>query len=722
MGALFGFTIFASATLLFVVQPLVGKLLLPHLGGSPAVWTTCLLFFQSTLLVGYAWAHGLARARSLRLQVGLHAALLVTAALTLPLALPQARLTVLTGGAEPVTWLLATVALVVGLPFLALSSHAPLLQAWFARSTHKRAADPYFLYALSNAGSVGALIALPLVLEPAFDIDDLTVAWSVGLVVVAALVVAAGMSAVSREREPSSQETPQEGSAASWRPGGRQALVWLALTAVPSSHMVGVTEYLATDLASVPLLWIVPLALYLLSFVIAFSRFGERARALATRVLPFGLLALVFLLVVRATEPLVLLAVLHLAVFFLAAVALHGRLVVDRPPAAGLTAFYFVMSVGGALGGLVNAVLAPLVFDTRLEYPLVLAAAAALLGGALRPGKRSAPLGDVLVALGLFGVAMGVGAALLSASITGPLARLVMGAPLVVAFAFVRRPPRFAAGLLGVYLGASAMAFADVNVLVESRSFFGVLRVVEAKDGSWREIRHGNTVHGRQWAPPFDGVPGAYYHPAGPAGDVFRAHARRGADASVGVVGLGAGALAAYARPGESWRFYELDPGVARTASDTHLFTFLAHAPRPGPVIEVGDGRLLLSRADDDVYSLLVIDAFSSGAIPLHLLTREAVAEYARVTGPRGVVAMHVSNRYLDLEPAIGRLAQDAGLVGRARDDLADDGLGTGREQSRWLVVMREDAALSLPSTWRPLRVGDRALTDSFSNVLSLVN
>lgn len=706
------------AVLVFLVQPLIGKLLLPSLGGSPAVWTTCMLFFQSALILGYGWAHGLARVRSLRRQVTCHATLLVVALLFLPLALPASAMDTLASGADPKLWVLATVGLMVGMPFVALSAQAPLLQSWFSRTVHPRAQNPYFLYALSNVGSVGTLLAFPFVLERAFDISALTRAWSIGVFVGAALVTAAGVVAVRQERR--APADAGNGLAFAW-PKPRTGLQWLLLAAVPSSHMLGVTQYLGTDLASLPLLWILPLSLYLGTFIIAFSRWGSAATKLATRALPFGLIALFFLLVVQATEPLGVIASVHGAVFFLAAMALHGRLAEARPAASGLTAYYFMLSLGGALGGVMNAVLAPLLFDDLTEYPLALCAAAGLVGASVVEGGRGRRLLGLVVPLALGGVAAATGIALHAAGLAGPLARLCSGLPLVFAFLLVRRPPRFAVALLAIYVGASATPLPDVHVLLQERSFFGVLRVVEAKDGSYREIRHGTTVHGRQWASPRAQVPGAYYHPAGPAGDVFRAltEAHR-EEADVAVIGLGAGALAAYARPGQRWRFYELDPGIAAAATDPRTFTFLSESKARDLDVLVGDGRLLLQSAADGAYDLLVLDAFSSGAIPLHLLTREALAAYTRVTTPHGLIAMHISNRYLDLESTVGALADDAGLLALGRDDFADDPWGDEREPSRWVLLARPEHPPRLPPSWRRLQVGPRVPTDAFSDAISL--
>lgn len=518
-------------------------------------------------------------------------------------------------------------------------------------------------------------------------------------------------------------------------------LRWVVLSALPSSLLLGVTTHLSTDLAPVPLLWAVPLALYLLSFVIVFARWPAGPHRLVGRLTPTLLVFVVLSLLTGAAEPMGLIAGLHLAAFFGVCLVCHGELARDRPPAEQLTAFYFWMSLGGVLGGLFNALAAPVLFHKlgMVEYPL-----AVVLAGLVRPrGDGGGPprAGDLLWAAGLFAAAA-VLVLLVPGWVPVPAdgdspaataARLVRGGlmyglPAAVAFALVRRPVRYALCLAALFAAGTLDPGPLGQTLHMERNFFGVVRVTRSADGRFVRLVHGTTLHGQQRAdesgPP---RPMTYYHEKGPVGHLFRAlpadRLRR-----VGVVGLGTGAVAAYARPGQDWTFYEIDPAVVRIARDPRYFTFLSSCRADACEVVLGDARRQLARVPDGTLDLLILDAFSSDAIPVHLLTREALALYVRKLAAGGVLLLHVSNVHLDLPPLVARLAADHApplAVRYCQDATTESERADGKTASQWMVLARSDADLGPMAGgphWQPV-AGPKpgpVWRDDFANVLSV--
>ncbi|HSC91871.1 MAG TPA: fused MFS/spermidine synthase [Gaiellaceae bacterium] len=693
---LFGAAILVGATLVFLVQPMAARMVLPLFGGSQAVWTTSMLFFQGVLLAGYGYAHASTRLLGPRRQPLVHAVVLV-----LPLAaLPIGRgLAPPPPDASPSLWLLGVLVVTVGAPFVVLTTASPLLQRWLATSGHASGRDPYFLYALGNAGSLLALLGYPVLVEPWLTLDQQARMWSAGYVGFALLAL--GCVVVARRGPAAAVETARSDvPAIAWRTRAR----WIAIALVPSSLMLGVTTELATDVASAPLLWVLPLATYLLTFVVAFSRRPLVTPALAAVLLPVpaGLVLLTLLGAVALPVPAMVL--LHVATLFLVGALAHGRLAAERPPPERLTEFYFLLSLGGVLGGALNALVAPHLFDSVLEYPLVLGAA--LL---LRPGRSGGPRDVALAAVPLLACLVGLG--LVSDSDSAARAVLVAAVALLLAVA-VGRPRRLALGFLSL---AALLALAGGGLHAE-RTFFGVLRVVE-QDGEHR-LYHGTTLHGVQRP---GGAPLSYYTREGPLGDVVEA--RRGHLRRVDAIGLGVGTLAAYGTPGQRLTFYELDPAVVRIASHSRYFTFLRDS-RADVRVVVGDGRRTLATAPDGASDLVVVDAFSSDSVPVHLLTREAMELYVRKLRPGGLVAFHVTNRHLDLAPVVAEVARHLGLPALERDDTASGRLRDGRAPSRWLVVARSAAALEALRRrpgWHVPEAHGRVWTDDYSNLLSVV-
>jgi hypothetical protein len=722
---LYSITLFVSAILLFSIQPLFAKIVLPLLGGAPAVWNTCLVFFQTMLLGGYAYAHLISRWLSLRIQILLHLALILFGCLVLPLTLRGAG--VPPAHDNPVSWLLAALMVSLGPPFFFISATAPLLQRWFSLTQHSDAHDPYFLYAASNAGSLAALVAYPALIEPLLALSTQRMLWTGGYGLLALLI---GASAVAASRHLTTSPAPaalDAGSDEQHAPlGVRDRLLWIVLAAVPSSLMIGVTTHLTTDISPIPLLWVLPLALYVSSFIFVFAQKTPLPHWLMVRALPIVVLPLVVVMLMGANGPLWFLITLHLAGFFVIAMVCHGRLARTRPATSHLTEFYLWMSVGGAVGGLLTAIVAPIVFATLLEYRVALVLAC-LLAPALAGEQRSERWVDVAlpVCLGVLVVALGR----IAAPPDTVISKLVIfGVPAVACFAFRRRPLRFGLGVAALFLVVPGTVSLGVKAdLYRDRSFFGVYRVADVGRDRLRALYHGTTVHGAQNQGDADRLePLLYFHRSGPAGSIFSAIGAAESPSDVAVIGLGTGSLACYGRSRQALTFYEIDPTVLKIASDDRLFTFLRDCSSSTRVV-LGDGRLSLQTAPDQSYRLIVVDAFSSDAIPMHLLTREAVALYMAKLADDGMLALHISNRYLDLRPVVAALARDLGLAAVARYDVFDPSeAANGRVDSQWAVLARRPSSLTPlvgDPRWKRLVVRSDfpTWTDDFSNIVTLI-
>ena len=725
---LFSVTLFLSSTLLFAVQPMFAKMVLPRLGGTPATWITCMLFFQSALLAGYAYAHWSTSWLGRR-QPLLQGLLLLLAVGVMPVAVPRGWTP--QAADSPILWLLGLMVVTVGLPFFVVSSTAPLLQRWFAGTRHHLADDPYFLYRASNVGSVLALLAYPILVEPRLRLADQGRWWVAGYL---ALVVLTAACALVPRKPPSEAKpwTDTDGTAATSPValpslGFARRARWVALAFVPSSFMLAATTYVTTEIAAVPLLWVIPLAIYLLSFIVVFSRRPFLFMGIATQLQLVLALELVFLVLLRATQPVPLVVATILMALFLSALVCHGRLAGDRPPSSRLTEFYLWVALGGALGGVFNAVVAPLVFDSIVEYPLAIVAACLL-----RPPRPAASRTTRSRELDLL-LPVGVGALTVALTVVGVSAGFGSVAARAVAFAVAllacaalsARPVRFGLAIGAVLLAGAVPVGDQKDTLYANRTYFGVLRVERDRAAHLHRLVHGTTLHGAQSTEPARRLePLTYYHRRGPVGDVFSGLAAPAATAEVGVIGLGIGSLACYGRAGQHWTFYEIDPAVERIARDPRLFTFLRDCP-PSAEVVLGDARLSLARASHPTFGLIVVDAFNSDSIPVHLVTRQALALYLDRLGEGGVIMVNITNRYLDMRGVMGDLAGDAGLTALVRDDLhmtAEETPAT-ESGSMWVVMARDRAdlaGLAGDPRWKPLpaRPGARVWTDDFSNLL----
>jgi hypothetical protein len=738
IALLFGLSTLLASALLFLVQPMCAKMVLPCLGGSPHVWTTSMLFFQTGLLLGYTYAYLGQRIGIQKLGV-VHVLLMGLAAVVVWrwTGVDCSREAV----SSPVGWLLRALTSSIGLPFVLLASASPLLQFCFATCAPGK--DPYSLYAASNTGSLLGLLGYPFVVERFLSLPQQTMLWSGGFILFALFLAAIAFLVCARRGK--SSKTPLAAQQNTGRSDRHPALIvrWLFLAFVPVSLMLSVTSHLSANLSAAPILWMIPLSLYLLTYILAFSaRLKDRPQPLWERWMPVVVIAVLLALLIEATEPLWAIFALHLLGLFWIGMLCHTRLSASRPPVDRLTAFYLCIAAGGAMAGLFNTIVAPLIFNTVAEYPLMLAVAALVGHDRASPRREGTASRQTAIFLdGVLPVALALATWLLSGLVlrmqipAGPArSALIFGVPLVICYTFTTRPVRFALGICGLLLAANFSPGAHGVVEAHFRSFFGTHQVTKDSDKSYRLLIHGNTEHGRQSLDPRQrSEPLAYYHRTGPVGDLFATFAATTSSSSqhrkVAVIGLGAGTLAAYAKPGEEWTFYEIDSAVVALARDSGYFSYLSDAVTRGAQINIvlGDGRLELASSPAR-YALMIVDAFSSDTIPLHLATREAFEIYRQHLTSDGVLGVHYSSRYLDLRPILARLAASAELpmIALFREDLVvnESEKQAGKAASKWGVMTTSSRAGALAARlaqqWHA--VGDPLAaplwTDNSSNLL----
>ena len=722
--------IFTSALLLFSVQPLFTKMVLPRLGGSPAVWSVAMVFFQSLLLAGYAYAHLLMQARSRVIPVAVHLALLAIALLTLPLSIASGWGEPPTGGAA--IWLLGLFAVSIGLPFFALAANNPMLQAWFVRTGHPDGPDPYFLYASSNIGSFLALLSYPVLLEPLLSLRTQNLIWT-GLYGVLILLIAGCGVLLLRAPAPvvATQRDETDVPAPTWP----LRLRWIFLAAVPSGLLIAVTAHISTDVAAAPLLWVLPLSLYLLTWVLVFQSRPLLPHTWMLALQPLAIAGVIVLLAVGGEQNLLLTLGGHQLCFFVIAMACHGELARTRPHAKYLTGFYVALSFGGMVGGLFAGLIAPYTFSWIAEYPILIALAAlcrpemrerlpqwsrwhwpllaalavALVAASWSGGKLFSWLDDhrawVIGAVGMLSAALALG---LNAG------RWKIAATVALALVLIRAFP------------------ADDGRVETVRSFFGVHKIVVTPGDRYHVLMHGTTIHGAEKFRNDDGSPVAgrpeaitYYHQDGGIGQAISAiRERKGAPLRVAVIGLGAGTLACASEPAEDWKFFEIDQTMVDTARDPKYFTYIRDCePDLKPVI--GDARLTFAKEPDGIYDLIIVDAYSSDAIPIHLATEEAMEIYKQKLAPQGAVVMHVSNRHLELSSVVVGIADANDLKSWVFSE--DSGRDNEYIFSTTVVVSARDeadvGAIASSDKWTLTEADEnqRVWTDDYSNVLGAV-
>jgi spermidine synthase len=718
--ALFTLTICAGSFLLFLVQPMIARMALPRLGGAPAVWNSAMLVYQLLLLGGYAYAHwiGLFAART---QAGLHLGLFLLAALMLPLGLSAGI-----SDASPflsVPWLLISS---IGPLFFVIAAQAPLMQRWY---TDSGGGDPYPLYAASNLGSFAGLLAYPLVLEPLLPLKVQSLIWSVGFGLLILLVGLCAFRLDFGKKQVEAATAPHVSP-----PTARQFLRWVILAAIPSGLMLSTSLHLTTDIVPMPLLWVVPLGLYLLSFSLAFSDRRNLAGRIA-HLAPLMMLMSGGVIFVDNTGYPALYAGLGLLLLFSVAVALHREMYDRRPDPAHLTRFYLAMSLGGVVGGLFCALFAPLVFDWGYEHPILILAGSLLV--VHRPlfrwsyelwQEKGAQLGWAvpLVAALLSLVAGGI----VLSELPRNLKLVAAGLIVILAVLSLGRRLQFSACLAFLMLGMGGWQMLERTATPGemTRSFFGTYTVMDFKPGL-RSLIHGTTLHGVQYTDPHKAtIPLSYYAPRSGIGIAMQAvPALYGDQARIGLVGLGTGSLACYAKPGQVWTIFEIDPAMVEIAKDPKRFTFLSRCT-PSARIVLGDARLTLSKEPGGSLDLLAIDAFSSDSVPMHLLTREAFASYAKTLRPRGVVMAHISNRFLDLRPVLGALTRDGWSVAIRDYDASEAELAANFNYSVWVALSRDAAQLKKlrmtqpDEAWYPLIAdpGFPGWSDDFASILPI--
>lgn len=727
---LFAATLFTSASLMFVLQPLFGKILLPLLGGSPAVWNTCMVFYQSILFLGYLYAHYLSTRFSQHRQIQIHTAVILISFLALPLALPEN--TVPPTDSNPTFWLFWTLLLAIGLPFFVVSTTAPLIQKWFANIGHHTSHDPYYLYAASNTGSLIALLSYPFLLEPNIGLANQKSYWGVGYLILC-LLIAGCAFVLWKNRQTAEHQEDTDAIADENNLSLATKLHWLALAFVPSSLLLGLTNFISTDIASVPLLWIIPLTLYLLSFVIVFSKWNDKIHPLMVKLQPIFLLPFIaYAFINPADLPYWAYLILHLIAFFFAVMVCHGELAKLRPHTRHLTTFYLIMSFAGMLGGMFNTFVAPFVFNAVYEYPIMIIAAL-LLRPSLKPSLNTGLLLQIIAPALL--VIAGI---IVHASVDDLLQYFdvivisLIGLTLLT-FLLRARPVGFALMTGAIIFLALGLHGLSSNTLYQERTFFGVLAVREAvltdeqgKPETYHELFHGTTKHGAQrLAANLSQIPLTYYSRPGPMGQLFKEFDNNNQTWNIGVVGLGAGALACYAKDQQNWTLYEIDPLVVDIAGNPTYFSYLSQCAHKA-TMRVGDARLSLENEPDQHFDLLVMDAFSSDSVPTHLLTKEALELYFKKLKPNGILAFHMTNRHLSLKKVLSINAEALHLASLIQEFKPQQEIPLV-VATDWVVMAKhaetlEPLRLSELGKWQkmPLYFDMKPWTDDFTNIVNI--
>ncbi len=712
---LYSMTLLLSASLLFVIQPMFSKMILPLLGGTPQVWNTAMLFFQLLLLGGYAYAHITTKFLNIRKQGILHIMLLLLFFLVLPIAIPDGWVPPVEN--DPTLWQLSLMTITIGGPFFVLSGSAPMLQHWFSNTEHKDAHNPYFLYGASNLGSMTALLAYPIIIEPTMTLGQQSHYWMYGYICLLLLVLLcirmAWKKSVKTLKEQSTVKVETITWARRWK--------WLFLAFIPSSLMLGVTTYITTDVASVPLLWIIPLALYVGTFIIVFAR---KTIVSEEKIIDnFAYLLIFTLLYLMLGGPTgIILVPFHLALFFFGALVCHMALASSRPNAENLTEFYLIMSIGGALGGVFNALIAPNLFVIPIEYALVLGAAACMRFVNVKQQKTH-PLYILLGLVVVGAVTWGIRIEAMSIKILLAFVALVgLGASLKKRWVFGTTITL----ILLIAPPGDIWDHFSRDVIHHDRNFFGVTRVIDMED-DLRTFVHGTTIHGTQSLnKKYEYTPLAYYAAESPIGDMFSFVSRQEGNQKIGVLGLGVGVTACYYKDGRSFDFYEIDPSIVAIAENPDYFSFLSGCGSPYTVVQ-GDARLTLATKKDAVYDFILGDAYSSDNIPIHLITLEAIELYLQKLTPNGFLGFNISNKYLDIEPVLAEISEELNLPGYAKLTWGGKIEGTEIQYNDThgfaFARNKEQEDFLLANGWSKARKrkGVDVWTDSFSNIIGVI-
>jgi hypothetical protein len=730
--------VFLSAGLVFLIQPLFARLLLPEFGGSPSVWNTCTVFFQTTLLLGYCYTWLSTKLLSPKKQIVVHCSLLLLTLVQLPVGLRVLEADV--ASTSPALRLLIMLTLSIGGPYFAVSTTTPLLQHWFSRSRHKLAHDPYFFYSISNCGSILGLLAYPFIVERLFDLDGQGLTWSVGYGSLVGLTILCG---VLTARELGSMSIPSSNDIADPPLIGEESspimklvdrpmtklrrLRWVVLALVPSAMMLAVTTRITTDVAAVPLLWVLPLVAYLATYINAFAR---RPLIKFDRLLPVLFPALMVAAWMSLAGPgSQLRAGVEIIMFLICGIVLHGELADDRPSTDYLTEYYFWMSLGGCLGGTLVGIIAPAIFPSYVEFPLIL-----VLAALTQQECPAVGTGKVVRAVRVAATVLLCGTAMIAcfvhvwASALATTSQFVGFAALGIFF-LMNHSKGISLALALVLIPPALLP--DTNSLDRKRTFFGVHEVTYEEDAEIgirvHLLAHGTTIHGEQVIAPTElqKIPRTYYVPTGPIGEALTLAGAEKASRKVALIGLGSGALMTYSKKGDQFDFFEIDPAVRDIAQDPNLFTYLSQGEGKQRVI-IGDGRLKLAEETEGTYDVIVVDAFGSDSIPIHLLTADALDIFMSRLKSDGTLIIHISNRHLDLEPVPGRYAAERNLPALASIKAAttEQEVAQGQRPTHAIVISKSEELISQLGKlegWHPPRQNASLWTDSYSSILDVL-
>ncbi len=737
----YALTLLFSAALIFSVQPMFSKMVLPLLGGTPQVWNTAMLFFQLCLLGGYAYAHGTTRFLSIRVQAILHLVLLAIFILVLPFAIPEDWVPPV--DKDPTLWQLSLMAITVGGPFFVLAGSAPMLQRWFSATDHPDADNPYFLYGASNLGSMTSLLAYPVLIEPFMTLSLQAHSWMlgyfalIGFTVLSALLV---WKSVPPLKQMAGAIAKNDDHAVTWHMRGR----WVLLAFIPSSLMLGVTTFITTDIASVPLLWILPLAIYVGTFILVFARKPLLSEKLITTIFEFIIIVMIVQMVGMYNEKInpALLITLHLSVFFFAALLCHTLLAKSRPPTSHLTEFYLLMSFGGALGGVFNALIAPKFFITPIEYGLILGICVFVRYiddpaqyfkpslNKLTESFRNNGLNTVFTLKGMSVVTIII-ASIFAFGI--PSKTIFMSAAVLILISLLLLSlNRWLFGAAAVFtlalfpLGFHWGQHNFTDIIHRDRNFFGVIKVANTTNHE-RILLHGTTNHGAQaLEDKFRLTPLSYYSHESPINDLFSYYDKKRGKQEVGIIGLGIGVTACFSKDKRHFDFYEIDAEIAEIAQNPDYFTYLSECGSPYDII-LGDGRLTIVDKPEKHYDVILADAFSSDNVPIHIITKEALEMYLSKLKDGGALILNVSNNYIDLEPVVAATAQDIGIASLAR--ISNGGTLEGSNikyyPAHFIVLSKSKALMNhlRAQNWTEgmLRDGVKPWTDQYSNIVSVL-
>ena len=715
-------------------------MLLPYLGSTPNVWNTCMVFFQACLLLGYLYAHKSISLLGIKKQSLIHLLLLLLGLLTLPVVIPDNWSA--PSCQNPIPDLILLMIRTIGIPFFLLSSTAPMLQRWFSCTGHSTSKDPYFLYAASNAGSILGLLSYPFIVEPILPLSNQTALWRSGYIV---MIVLIGIRAVSllliNKNNKAEHDLETKLQSKENNLPARTKIKWILLSLVPSSLMLGVTTFISSEIAAVPLLWVVPLFIYLVTFILVFAKKMLFSHKLMIRLMPAVIIITTISMLFNKSVLTLLCFAPHLLLLFIVSMVCHGELAKTRPSVSFLTQFYLCISLGGFLGGFFNSIIAPLVFKTVLEYPLIIICSCLLMPNINididndnSKNKKYTTVFDILFPAAIFLYIILLWNLLSDKNIRPEWIKnfFVVIAPCILCYTFAKRPLRFALGICALMLSTNLISFSMKKILITERSFFGVHKIMHNSLTNINYLINGKTIHGAQSTLEANkDEPLTYYHKKSPIGQLFGEinETNKDKNLKIAVVGLGAGSLISYGAENQEWTFYEIDPLVKKIAEDKRFFTYL-HDSKCKYKIILGDARLSLKDAPEKYFDLIVLDAFSSDSIPLHLLTKEAVELYSKKITDNGILAFHISNIYLNLWPLLGNLADYFKMFSIVQVDtsLTQDDISQGKRNSIWALMTRDKINLGKlvfdPRwMWRSSEKNPQIgiWSDDYSNIFSLI-